>query len=177
MRDWLVEYLAWRYQVRENYLQLAWVERAADPAHGDRQALDDLRGANRRLLDDVAALAGLEALPPPALLEHPRSDTARKRAQHRSRVDALAPEARDVYAIVRAFARISDDAARFFADYCHDSYAGFRPFDQLTVFGWDPVPRSWETEGYFRWRRRYEGDDVQLTRRAPASSEDLSLAA
>jgi hypothetical protein len=177
VRDWLVEYLAWRYQVRENYLQLPWAERAADPLHGDRQALDDLRGANRRLLDDVAAFAGLEALPPPALLEHPRSAMARKRAGHRSRIDALAPEARDVYAIVRGFAPTSDDATRLFADYCHDSYAGFRPFDQLTVFGWDPVPGSWEAEGYFRWRRRYEGDDVQLTRRAPASSEDLSLAA
>jgi hypothetical protein len=56
-------------------------------------------------------------------------------------------------------------AAHLFENYCHDSFAGFRPYDKIKWWGFDPVPGSWEPQGYLRWRRRYEGDDQQLVRR------------
>ncbi|TAK73267.1 MAG: hypothetical protein EPO12_22650, partial [Aquabacterium sp.] len=58
----------------------------------------------------------------------------------------------------------------------HDSYAGFRPFDQLNILGWDPVPGSWESEGYFRWRRRYEGSDTRYTRNDRTLDQDRIVA-
>ncbi len=175
VRDWLLEYLAWRYQMRHTYMGLAWAARAA-AAKGDREALRDLAGANQRLLDDVASFEGLAALPPRTLLEDPGSPEGRARARHSVRIGSLEREASEVYELVRVAAPTKADAALLFANYCHDSYAGFRPFDQVKVFGWDPVPGSWEAEGYLRWRRRYEGDDERLTRHMPIEQLETSLA-
>jgi hypothetical protein len=54
--------------------------------------------------------------------------------------------------------------ARLFRYLCHDSYAGFRPFDAVRPLGIDIIPGSWEAQGYLRYRRRYEGNDRQITR-------------
>ena len=159
VREWLFEYLAWRYQVRTTYNTLPWHGRAS------AQDRDDLRGANQRLLDDVAALAGLEQ---PDHGSFNSDDKAQEqREAWRRRVAGLKKEAKTVYGRVKAAQATDANAATLFADYVHDSYAGFRPFDQLKVWGWDPVPGSWEGEGYLRWRRRYEGNDDQLTRNTP----------
>ena len=50
-----------------------------------------------------------------------------------------------------------------FANHCHDAFAGFKPFDEPVALGLD-LPGTWETEGYLRYRVRYEGSDTRLTR-------------
>jgi Uncharacterized alpha/beta hydrolase domain (DUF2235) len=161
VREWLLEYIAWRYQVRNTYLTLPWHQRANS---ADR---DDLAGANQQLLTDVDALE---------LRRHPAStatwdedDPQAIRQRHaQARVHKLRDEAPNIFELLQATPLVDAAASTLFADYCHDSYAGFRPFDRFKVFGWDPLPGSWEPEGYLRWRRRYEGDDVQLVRHEPA---------
>lgn len=157
VRDWLFEYLAWRYQVRNQYMSLPWFHRASASER------DDLSGANKLLLKDVEALN---------LHLHPVADTIWNDEDYQSvmqrnaesRIVSMKDEAPDILKQLESTPAVDAAAATLFGDYCHDSYAGFRPFDQLKVFGWDPVPGSWEPEGYFRWRRRYEGDSVQLVR-------------
>ena len=156
VREWLVEYLAWRYQVRHHYNSLPWHARATNEDKAN------LQGANQRLLDDVDALRGLEQTAGRSL--DPDSPEGREQARQRARVRSLEREAAEVYARVKAAPPTDAATAALFADFVHDSYAGFRPFDQLKLWGWDPVPGSWEGEGYLRWRRRYEGTDERFTR-------------
>lgn len=160
VREWMFEYIAWRYQVRNTYLNLPWHKRASE---ADR---DDLSGANALLLKDAEALH---------LHLHPVSTApwtsddyqAIEQNNAEARVAKLRDEASDIFKRLQSTPAIDTAAATLFADYCHDSYAGFRPFDKVKIFGWDPVPGSWEPEGYFRWRRRYEGDNLQLVRTEP----------
>ena len=140
-------------------------------AHRDR---DDLIGANQRLLDDVAALSGLEQ-PVPQWIDAESLQATQQRS-YQARVRTLEPEATQIYDRVKAAPPTESAAAALFGDYVHDSYAGFRPFDQLTIFGWDPVPGSWEGEGYLRWRRRYEGTDRRYTQRVEPEVPSTSIA-
>ena len=161
VREWLFEYIAWRYQVRNTYLTLPWHQRANST---DR---DDLAGANQQLLKDVDALELRRHPASTATWDQDDPQTTRQR-NAQARVAKLRDEAPSLLERLQAATPTVDEAAStLFADYCHDSHAGFRPFDKFTVFGWDPVPGSWEPEGYLRWRRRYEGDNVQLVRNEP----------
>lgn len=165
VREWMFEYIAWRYQVRNSYLSLPWHKRASP---SDRE---DLSGANELLLKEVEAL-NLN-LHPVSTNTWDREDfeaTVQRAAE--ARVAKLRDEAPEIFKRLQSAAVVDHAAATLFADYCHDSYAGFRPFDQVKIFGWDPVPGSWEPEGYFRWRRRYEGDSVQLVRNEPPKRSD-----
>ncbi len=157
IREWMFDYLAWRYQVRHKYLSLPWHSRANA---SDRE---DLTGANRLLLRDAEALH-LHLNPisfSPYSIDDPKSI---EQQNADARVGKMRTEAADIYTNVLSAKPVDPAAATLFADYCHDSYAGFRPFDKVKIFGRDPIPGSWEPEGYFRWRRRYEGDNVQLVR-------------
>lgn len=165
VREWLFEYLAWRYQVRLRYLDLPWHERAGASERAD------LQGANQRLLDDVEALS---AYRPGVAWDEPAGGLETEQQRHAARVRSLAPEAREVWQRAQSRGPIDVGAATLFADYVHDSYAGFRPFDQVKVLGFDPIPGSWETEGYLRWRRRYEGSNDRLTQVAPGADEQAA---
>jgi hypothetical protein len=153
----MFEYIAWRYQVRNSYSSLPWHKRASA---SDR---DDLSGANELLLKHVEAL-NLHLHPVSTSTWDNEDFQASEQRSAEARVARLRDEAPDIFKRLLSAPAIDHAAATLFADYCHDSYAGFRPFDQVKIFGWDPVPGSWEPEGYFRWRRRYEGDSVQLVR-------------
>jgi hypothetical protein len=157
VREWLFEYLAWRYQTRHQYASLAWHARASA---SDR---DDLLGATRELIKDVDALALLQGSPQAGQTVDWWSSASIDRA--RQRVARLAREARDIHARLQTSPAVDTAAAHLFENYCHDSFAGFRPYDKIKWWGFDPVPGSWEPQGYLRWRRRYEGDDQQLVRR------------
>lgn len=165
VREWLFEYLTWRFQVRHEYTALPWHQRAS------ASDVNDLTGANQRLLDDVAALSGLEDTAGQHL--DPRSPDGKKQSNQQARVRSLEQEAKEIYSRVKAAPTTSTDAADLFANFVHDSYAGFRPFDQLKVMGWDPVPGSWEGEGYLRWRRRYEGSDRRYVRHETMPAETM----
>lgn len=160
LREWLLPYLSWRYQVRARYTSLPSFARASAK---DR---DDLSGANQTLLADIHAL------------ENPPSTGTRmavamlgaisgfgiyaRRAITRS-YDKLAPEAAMVLRQIKAAPPTPPVVATLFSDYVHDSFAGFRPFD-TPVLGADLHPDSWEPEGYLRWRVHYRGNDTRLTR-------------
>ncbi|CAD5108260.1 T6SS phospholipase effector Tle1-like catalytic domain-containing protein [Zestomonas carbonaria] len=174
--QWLLPYLAWRYQIREAYAnKLSWVTRASAR---DRE---DLEGANRILRADIEALetnAGrwtqsahtvLGALP---LIGGRLSEKG-------SRLGKLSPEARALLGELRAQPVLGTPEnperltpqAYLFANYVHDSYAGFRPLDSridLSFAGCrDILPGSWEPEGYLRYRRFYHGDDTPLSGAPP----------
>lgn len=157
VRDWLFEYIAWRYQTRHTYGKLPWHARA------NREDRDDLMGATTELILDVDALdvagqaAPVSSIGPDLVSAQTQMAT--------SRVTSLAKEAPEIHKRLKAYAPVSAAAALLFSEHCHDSFAGFRPYDKIKWWGFDPIPGSWEPEGYLRWRRRYEGNNHQLVRR------------
>ena len=175
VREWLFEFIAWRYQTRQQHDTLPWFHRA------DKSARADVTGATKELLKDIHALELLasnqDVLTGPGNRLPPDIQSAK------ARVSRLAKEAKDLYARLKSAPAIDTTAATLFADFSHDSFAGFRPYDQLKILGMDVLPGSWEPEGYLRWRRRYEGNDTQLVRAEPkvpvdrfAQSEHASAA-
>lgn len=168
IRDWLFEYIAWRYQTRHNYGKLPWHGRA------NRDDRDDLMGATTELILDVDALEiTSQAGGKPALFGDLQSTQDQMAA---SRVHSLAKEARTIYAQVKSHPVVGDAAALLFSEHCHDSFAGFRPYDKVKWWGVDPIPGSWEPEGYLRWRRRYEGSNRQLVRRDDRTQQQTHFA-
>ena len=157
LRDWLLDYQLWRVQSLSRIAQLGWHGRA------DRADRDDILGASKELQKDIDALEYLSSLPPGRQhVDRRMQDPREQRA--RARVSRLSKEAREIHQKLKSAPPISEAAATLFADYCHDSFAGFRPYDQFKILGFDVLPGSWEPEGYLRWRRRFEGDDRQLVR-------------
>ncbi|MDQ7977252.1 DUF2235 domain-containing protein [Paraburkholderia sp. SARCC-3016] len=172
--DWLIVYLAWRYQVRDTYTQLPWASRVHSLSKRD---MDDLAGANQTLLSDIAALdTGLLERAGSASYEagkaivqtfergNPLLADLHRRALPESTVSKLrklAPEADDVLRRLRSHPTVSEAEADLFSTYAHDSYAGFRPYDhqfRLWLVGCRKLlPGSWEPEGYLRYRRFYTG--------------------
>lgn len=163
----MFEYIAWRYQARNTYLALPWHKRASA---ADR---DDLSGANHRLLKDVEALT-LRLHPVSTATWDSEDYQAVQQRQAEARVVQLREEAPSIFERLQAAPPVDPAAATLFADYCHDSYAGFRPFDQLKILGWDPLPESWEPEGYFRWRRHLAGSRLA---RAASKADQLDRGA
>ncbi len=159
VRDWMLEYLTWRYQVRNQYMNLPWSKRASKGDHAD------LDGANALLLKDAEALRLNRELSGVTTVD-PLDPRASTKMAAQSRLDSMRDEAPEIYQKLLDSKVVDDAAAHLFGEYCHDSYAGFKPFDKIKLAGWRPV-LPWEPEGYFRWRRRYEGDDRQLTQIQP----------
>lgn len=163
IREWLLPYLAWRYQVRNRYTSLAWRQRL--PGDGGRD-LEDLEGANKLLISDVAALDASDSL-----LEQSRntlmdlSPVMRPFSPNR-RLALLEPEARDLLEAIRRQPDTTAALEDVFSNYAHDSYAGFRPMD-VALLGYAGLARhgGWETPGYLRYRRWYRGDNKALTQR------------
>ncbi|MGY1426570.1 T6SS phospholipase effector Tle1-like catalytic domain-containing protein [Lysobacter sp. A289] len=165
LREWLLPYLAWRYQARHRYGRLPAFERASAR---DR---DDLHGANATLLADIHALenppsAGTRAAE--SLLGTIPGFGILARHVIARDYDCLAPEATAVLQRIKSAPPTPPASATLYADYAHDSFAGFRPFDSK-IMGIDP-PGSWEPEGYLRWRVHYRGNDTRLTRRTGVES-------
>lgn len=178
----LLPYLAWRYQVRDvDASALSWVARTQANFPKDFQ---DLEGANQTLLGDIAALDGQTeeqfqryeraAMISPSLYASVALGNLLRRS-------SLASEAKDVLAHLKAHPILGTPEnpehltpqAYLFANYTHDSYAGFRPFDHPQ--GWagcvDPVPGSWEPQGYLRYRRVYRGTGKPVILAPPTEAQ------
>jgi hypothetical protein len=173
--QWLLPYLAWRYQVRHVYTtSMSWAKRASP------EDLKDLEGANATLLADIAALdthskewslADRQRLHSFAMVEQFMKLKA-------TQVRHLAPGAAAVLGNLRAQPVLASSAdpehgspqAYLFANYVHDSFAGFKPFDtKISLVGCrDFIPGTWEPEGYLRYRRFYIGDNTPQTAALPA---------
>ncbi|MFC5697758.1 phospholipase effector Tle1 domain-containing protein [Pseudomonas sp. GCM10022186] len=164
--QWLIPYLAWRYQVRTVYAaQLSWVKRANVRDH------KDLAGANRTLLEDIAALEGLTPEEVKVYRYNPQGFSG-VLLQKAARRQLLAPEAADVLTHLKAHSPLATAAnperhtpqAFLFANYLHDSYAGFR------------IAGRWELQGYLRYRRVYRGSDDPLTNAPPTEQQQREAA-
>jgi len=72
--------------------------------------------------------------------------------------------------------KLSDHELKFFSTYCHDSYAGFKPFD--TPVAGQALSRNapWEDGGYLRYRTRYAGDSVRLAMLESAPNKEANIA-
>lgn len=158
IREWMQEFIGWRYLNVHWHDQLAWYQRASQ---SDR---DDVMGATHELQKDIHAFEVIDANP--LAVNWPEDMQGTDVRSALNRVSRLAEEARGIYDQLKATGSVDPIAAHLFDQYVHDSYAGFRPYDQVKIFGVDILPGSWEPQGYLRWRRRYEGDDRQLSMRS-----------
>lgn len=175
MRGWLLPYLAWRYQVRDSYTGLAWGSRL--PA-GSKD-MEDLKGANELLKSDIRALDGSDSLGEKLINYGLDTSALTYYLSPNRRLSLLEDEARDLLASIRQHPPVSEALANLFANYTHDSYAGFRPFDSTLVGEKFGITRAggWETPGYLRYRRWYVGDNKAMARIEAQGQEDQSMVA
>lgn len=178
LKECLLDYLAWRYAVREKYADLQATLRASAD---DR---DDLRGANRTLLADVKTIEAAGTIDQRLAQAKRRfivirSDVEKLEQEKRElqeRMAELSSHAMEVLTKIKERRAATPDEATLFEHYCHDSYAGFKPFDAPVTAGID-APGTWETEGYLRYRVRYEGDDKRLAHVVPGTNQPAAATA
>jgi hypothetical protein len=163
--DCLIDILAWRYYHRDDYEKLPFMTSAN---LDDRR---DLIAAHRIFLEDIEEIGRANSD-----LYHAREsvDTAKlslrgtlfrlseaeKWYEEAYRAKASIPqERRDILALI-VKRRPSGVERAFFSTYCHDSYAGFKPFPGVRT----PLTRNapWESGGYLRFRTRYAGESLRL---------------
>lgn len=169
LRECLLDYLAWRYAVRDKYAQLPATLRAGSD---DK---DDLRGANQTLINDAKTVEAASTIDMRLAQARSRffvikSDVEKLEQEKRElqeKVAKLSPFAQEILQKLRTYRAIAPAEATMFGNYCHDSFAGFKPFDAPVAGGVD-LPGTWETEGYLRYRVRYEGNDTRLSQIHPA---------
>ncbi len=179
--QYLLDYLAWRYQVREVYAsKLSWLARAVT------QDREDLAGANGTLMADIEALDATDTMWSQAWRSALQANPLIDRVMNKKGRDArkLAADARDLLANLRAYRVLGTPEnpehltpqAFLFANYVHDSYAGFKPFDTKFAFvGCTAfLPGHWEPEGYLRYRRFYTGTDHPQTASLPAPATPVT---
>lgn len=149
LSEWMAPYLAWRWQVRNQYEQLGHVKRATeDRRHlieSNEQMMKDARKLGFKGDEELAKkFVGLARTVKTFDMKHPE--------YRQEDLATLDPEAPHVLASARAAAPVPPELAEFFDTYVHDSLAGFRK---------DLVERT----GYWRYRRAFRGNDrPQLTK-------------
>lgn len=168
LKDCMLDYLAWRIAVRHDYANLPASRRASAD---DR---DDLIGANATLVRDLDTVQGHTSIDAriteqrrAASFLNPRRRELQaldeEKLRRASEMRSLSATAREVVQRAQALPPTPSAVALLFSQYCHDSYAGFKPFDTPVAAGVD-MPGTWEIEGYLRYRTRYAGSDARLTR-------------
>ncbi|MDG2519230.1 hypothetical protein [Lysobacter soli] len=162
--DWWLTYLSWRYQVRFDYCKLPFFSRAMkNKGSGDATDIGD---TNLLLRADFESLEVPEwnwAQVWPEIVRRllPMDALSQWLVPRRGRRPMLPGEAIPIFDQVRRWPRIDEHVARFFADYVHDSFAGFKPMDDV-AFGMGVPGYSWEFAGYLRYRRNFFGSDQAL---------------
>jgi hypothetical protein len=164
LRDCLMDYLSWRIAVRHQYPGLPAARRASQ---ADRE---DLAGANRTLQEDLATVQAWSTIDQRVAQARGADERERLMAE-RQRLDGrmarLSATAVEVVLRASRWRAMAPAEQDLFANHCHDAFAGFKPFDEPVALGLD-LPGTWETEGYLRYRVRYEGGDTRLTQLDPA---------
>jgi hypothetical protein len=177
MKDCLMDYLTWRIRVRDYFAQLPATLRASE---NDRA---DLIGANTTLIKDYAdvqaaatidkRLADAEKKHSAISSNHGEIDSLRKEKKRlRSAMSSLSATAAEVVSRANAWRQLTLAEHTLFAEYCHDSYAGFKPYEAPLAVGVD-LPGTWEPEGYLRYRVRFEGNDTRLTQIPPQDTQTM----
>jgi hypothetical protein len=181
--DCVIDILAWRFLYRHGHAKLPFVESAEEDDKQDLLAAHDIFLRDIREISDAAAPAhhghgsgnkgklslGRRILSfYRATLEEKETIASTRSPIHKERRDILA------LAIER---RPSDLELAFFSTYCHDSYAGFKPFKAGVVNALLSRNAPREHGGYLRYRTRYAGEDLRLaTRESYLHDEEAAVA-
>ena len=174
--DCLIDMLAWRFRHRDVYETLPFVRSSSDD---DKQ---DLLGAHRifmkdigEILEAVAQLASAKQRITPTRLSLGmrliwRNAAKQKRTNVPNATLVFPKERREILeqAIQR---KLSDAEQAFFSTYCHDSFAGFKPFDFAVANALLSRNAPWEDGGYLHYRSRYAGENLRLAMRELNSAE------
>jgi hypothetical protein len=163
--DCVIDIVAWRFLYRHTSAQLPFVQISADD---DKQ---DLLGAHRIFLTDLNEIADEAAeagnvhhrkIPAGSSLPAKLFNWKKIEPKHAQRSVTKPGVARERCEILRQAIqrRPSDVELAFFSTYCHDSYAGFKPFNAAMSTLSRNAP--WEAGGYLRYRTRYAGEDLRL---------------
>ena len=174
--DCLIDILAWRFRHRDVYEMLPFVQSASDDdkrnllgAHqvfmkdiGEiREAVVQLASAKQRIAPPRVPL-GIGLFRKNAAEQHRVSDSNAMPIFHKERREILEQ------AIQRKLGEIE---LAFFSTYCHDSYAGFKPFDFTIANALLSRNAPWEDGGYLHYRTRYAGENLRLAMRKLNSQE------
>ena len=177
--DCLIDILAWRYRHRDIYATLPFIQSAAED---DKQ---DLLDAHRIFMKDIGEIREAAAqivLAKQGLGTRKRSlgsSLFRRDARERKPAESLnggpiiSQARRDI--LEQAMQRkLSDIELAFFSAYCHDSYAGFKPFSFAMANALLSRNAPWEDGGYLRYRMRYAGESLRLAMREALTAEPVS---
>ncbi|MBN3808138.1 DUF2235 domain-containing protein [Paraburkholderia sp. Ac-20347] len=177
--DCLIDILAWRYVYRDVYGTLQFVQSAV---RDDKQ---DLLGAHQVFLKDIAGSDSASAQASNALSEastRRQSLTSRLLGGAKPAGESLSKpatnmpkERREVFDRVIE-RKLGDNELNFFSSYCHDSYAGFKPFGTSVAGHVLSRNAPWEDGGYLRYRTRYAGDGVRLAMLESAPNKEANIA-
>ncbi|CAE6962108.1 hypothetical protein R69608_06555 [Paraburkholderia nemoris] len=164
--DCLIDILAWRFRFRDSYGTLPFVQRATQTEQSD------LLGAHNVFLKDIREIEDAEhrvyyaregvATSKLSLSGQIfRQSAAENHLTQAHEAHASIPrDRRHIYELVRT-RKLSPVELDFFSEYCHDSFAGFKPFDN-----WPGRALSrnapWESGGYLKFRTRYAGESLRL---------------
>lgn len=144
LSDWMLPYLAWRLQVFKNYENLTHVRQA------DGEDRELLIGGNNTLVRDAQRLGfkgDSEVAAKFVKLARSIKNFDLKSTEYRQdEISAFDPEASYVLEKAQSYPPVSEQLAKFFDTFIHDSLAGFRKDLK-------------EPTGYWRFRRSFRGGD------------------
>jgi hypothetical protein len=183
--DCVIDILAWRYLYRHAYATLPFVQNATGD---DKQ---DLLGAHQIFLKDIGECRDAAIRESTAQNDKRLSGTTKKLSWGRvfslhragpsdaqaSALETRMPKARREVLERLMQRRPSDVELAFFGTYCHDSYAGFKPFDWVLAGPLLSRNAPWEDGGYLRYRTRYAGESLRLAMQEINQQESKGLAA
>jgi hypothetical protein len=179
--DCVIDILAWRYLYRNVYSGLSFVRTAGDT---DKH---DLLGAHRIFLKDIGECyeSAVEAkMPRTGVVAKGLSwgrafalNRAEPRDGHAAHAKPSIPKSRREVFDQAIGRKLSDVELSFFSTYCHDSYAGFKPFDQPVISSLVSRNAPWEAGGYLRYRTRYAGESLRLAMQEINRQEQEAVAA
>lgn len=165
--DCLIDILAWRYLYRHTYATLPFVR-----ASGDKDK-HDLLGAHQIFMNDIGERNAVDAPVDSSAKGTGTSKLSWGRVFGQNRAKPASADTAPAEAGMPAkrrevFDQIinrkpNDVELAFFSAYCHDSYAGFTPFNVSGAINWMASRNApWEGGGYLQYRTRYAGESLRL---------------
>jgi len=164
--DCLIDILAWRFRFRDSYGTLPFVQQATQTEQSDLLGAHNVFLKDIREIDDAEhrvyyAREGVATSKLSLSGQIFRQSAAENHLTQAHEAHASIPrDRRHIYELVRT-RKLSPVELDFFSEYCHDSFAGFKPFDN-----WPGRALSrnapWESGGYLKFRTRYAGESLRL---------------
>ncbi|WP_296224389.1 T6SS phospholipase effector Tle1-like catalytic domain-containing protein [Ralstonia sp. UBA689] len=167
--DCLLDILAWRWARRTDYAEQDFVNGVNGASVAERNAL---LGAHQVFLRDAYAIQGAQSRLQVAndqvnayrssgsMFNRALSKAEDQVQQNLAKWEDIDAVQREVYQGLLKRKPMPQEM-EFFAAYCHDSYAGFTPFD-VPVVGHVSRNAPWEDGGYLRYRTRFAGDELRM---------------